>query len=312
MSLPKITVGIVLYQGETYLPDCLKSLFSQDYDGEIEFLFCDHSPEGEAGKYIQKHFPKESYQLFFRQGNHSQGHNFLMRKMTGDHYCCGSYDMVYEKDCLQQLVRSLEGHPEAVVVGPKLLQWKQELPPFQGGIGGCEQKPEYQKIPPTPFQKGGEKRIDSTGIIQKSCFAFVDRGQGEEDTGQYDEQQVVFGLSGAAILFREPMPFDENLHYKNDIDLAFRVQQMQKKCLFVPEAVVYHDRQVGKAVQKTKQQREDSLFGHLVVIKKHYNALSFSQKIRAQCSFFFRFSYGSLFLPKAIEKYRAWKRSLLV
>ena len=82
----------------------------------------------------------------------------------------------------------------------------------------------------------------------------LDRGAEEQDRGQYDRVQYVFGASGAAALFRrdfieavsvEGQFFDEEFFaFREDGDLAWRAQVMGWKCLYTPTAVAWHVRRV--------------------------------------------------------------------
>jgi GT2 family glycosyltransferase len=78
----------------------------------------------------------------------------------------------------------------------------------------------------------------------------VNRGRGEVDRGQYDQEEEVFSASGAAVLFRHLLfekigLFDEDFFaYFEDIDLGYRAQRFGFPCVFVPQARVFH---MGKA-----------------------------------------------------------------
>jgi GT2 family glycosyltransferase len=88
--------------------------------------------------------------------------------------------------------------------------------------------------------------------------------------------------------------FDELIHYKNDVDLAYRLQWAGHKCLFIAKAKVYHNRQVARSNQswfnklgsiinsrpnKSQWVKENSYFGHLVVLRKNFSS-NYSQLIR--------------------------------
>jgi GT2 family glycosyltransferase len=89
-------------------------------------------------------------------------------------------------------------------------------------------------------------RINSTGICISRSGAAWDRGMFEMDKGQYDQEEEVFGPCAGAALYRKAMLeeiglFDEDFFlYMEDVDLAFRGRLAGWKCIYVPEAVVYH------------------------------------------------------------------------
>ena len=94
--------------------------------------------------------------------------------------------------------------------------------------------------------------FDSVGVAVCKNRRTLDKGQGELDTGQYDERSQCFGASGAAPLYRRAMLkdvaidgeyFDEDFFaYREEVDLAWRSQLLGWTCAFAPRAVGYHDR----------------------------------------------------------------------
>jgi GT2 family glycosyltransferase len=96
--------------------------------------------------------------------------------------------------------------------------------------------------------------IDSTGIRMTRDGRHFDRGNGERDTAQFDRSEEVFGLTGAAVLFRKASlegasvdgeVFDEDFFaYREDADLAWRMRGFGFHALYVPTAVGYHLRRV--------------------------------------------------------------------
>ena len=96
--------------------------------------------------------------------------------------------------------------------------------------------------------------FDSTGIYFTSNLRHFDRGSQVPDTGQYEQQEYVFGATGAACLYRRKMMDDIALNgeyfdndffaYREDADLAWRAQLYGWKCLYMPKAVAYHVRHV--------------------------------------------------------------------
>src|SRR5690242_20286147 len=110
MNTPKVTIGLILFKGEKYLSQSLPTLADQDYPN-LEFLWRDQSPNGEALEYVQKNLPAITQKISIEKGEnlmHSGGHNVLMRKMSGEYYFCCSYDMLYSPDFVSKIVAELE------------------------------------------------------------------------------------------------------------------------------------------------------------------------------------------------------------
>jgi GT2 family glycosyltransferase len=96
-------------------------------------------------------------------------------------------------------------------------------------------------------------RIDSTGMIVTASGRHFDRGAGQPDHDGFGSPAWVFGASGAAALYRrealEDVTFENHevfsetlFAYREDAELAWRLQWRGWRCLFVPDAVAAHGR----------------------------------------------------------------------
>ena len=96
--------------------------------------------------------------------------------------------------------------------------------------------------------------IDSAGIEWSLLFRHRDRGSNQPDRGQYDTPSLVFGVTGAAALYRRTALVDAAMEgevlderffaYREDADLAFRLQWRGWDCLYEPSLVAWHERRV--------------------------------------------------------------------
>jgi len=330
---PKVTVGLVLHTVYPHLKESLKSLVNQDYPN-IEYLFRDQSPKGEAYEFIKTKLPEVFDVVNIEKGEnlwHSGGHNALIRQMTGDYYVCCSNDMLYPPNLVSDIINELEKHENKKYGSAtcKLMVWDFVL-----------RNPDYPKIDKTTI-------IDSCGIGIKKNHYFYDIGQGEEDRFQYDHKRYIFGPSGALAIYRKQaledvvyQPknhksqitnhklkkeyFDELLHYKNDVDLAYRLQWAGWPCLFIPEVKVYHDRQASNLEespnllirilknrkQKSKWVRENSFFGQQVVLIKNFSKkFSFLIRLRTVLHQWGTLLYALVFEPYLLKQLKIIKKN---
>lgn len=299
----KISIGIVLFKGEKYLKSCLESLINQTYSS-FELLLRDQSPNNEAFLFLQKNFPEiisDTRVKIFSGENlwHSGGHNFLISQMRGEAYLCASNDMIYDKNLLKEFIKALKKNPEYSIFTGKLYQWN----------FSSNQKTEI---------------FDSCGLGITPFHHFFDRGQGQEDNGQFDKKKEIFGASGALFLIKKKALeevgvsqnfsqrkggrkeyFDELLHYKNDVDLAYRLFLQGEKCCFVPFALAWHDRQISEKTQKSQWIKESSSLGYFVIFYKNIllQKLPFFITIKTYSYIIIRFLYACLFTLGAIKKF---------
>lgn len=95
--------------------------------------------------------------------------------------------------------------------------------------------------------------LDSAGQQLGRSRQPVDRGYGRRDDGRYDRDEEVFGVCGAAALYRRDMLrsialadgeyFDEAYFaFYEDLDLAWRARRAGWRCVYRPAAVGFHAR----------------------------------------------------------------------
>lgn len=97
-----------------------------------------------------------------------------------------------------------------------------------------------------------DRRIDSAGIVLGRNRRPRDRGMGELDSGQFSAEEVVFGVSGAALCLRiaalrdlevNGEIFDEDFFaYHDETDIAWRAALMGWHARYVPTAQATHER----------------------------------------------------------------------
>lgn len=95
--------------------------------------------------------------------------------------------------------------------------------------------------------------VDSAGMVASAAGRHLDRAAGRSRSHGLDEPAWVFGATGAAALLRRAAlddvayaggeVFDEGFFaYREDADLAWRLQRRGWSCLYWPEAVGWHGR----------------------------------------------------------------------
>jgi GT2 family glycosyltransferase len=321
-KIPKVTIGLILFKSESYLPFSIPSLLAQDYPN-IEFLFRDQSPNVEALKYINDNMPEVLTKVKTETGPnlwHSGGHNALIRKAKGDYYFCCSNDMLYPSDFVSKIVAIMENRENKRFGSAtcKLMKW------------------DFDQAQRGEIEASKTNVIDSCGIGLTKGHQFFDIGQGESNHIPYSIHKEIFGPSGALAVYRkkalediayknekgEKEYFDELLHYKNDVDLSYRLQWAGYPSLFIPEVRVYHDRQVGVKInagiaiarlkdhgKKSEWVRGNSLFGQLVTLKKNFTK-DYSPEVRFKTwlGSFTRYMHTLLFDPNLLKQYSLVKK----
>ena len=150
-------------------------------------------------------------------------------------------DAIVQNGAVKKLAAAINDLPDTVAgVGPKLILPKKNL--------------------------GDATMLDSAGIrLSRKTLSPRDRGHGQADHGQYDHGKHYFGPSGACALYRraslgalkvEDEIFDEDFFvYFEDVDLAWRARLLGYRFVFVPQALVCHDRKNPQHYDRSVQAR---------------------------------------------------------
>ena len=125
--------------------------------------------------------------------------------------------------------------------------------------------------------------IDSVGIRLNHSRQGFDIAQNEIDTGLYEEDRRVFGVCGAAAMFKKDALekvkvnneyFDYDFFaYKEDIDLCWRINLYGYKCYYVHDAIAYHGRGMNSSrgiINIIKNRKSQSEFLKGISFRNHY------------------------------------------
>jgi GT2 family glycosyltransferase len=221
-----VSVVIVTYESARFIDACLESLGNQSYS-PMEILVIDNGSKDDSVDRVRN--SRVSLRLIENDGNRgfAAAHNQGIRATEGEYYLALNPDIVAEVDFVEKLVEAMD------------------LDSSVGSVTGKLVRPQHD-------DRGAV--IDSTGMYMTPSLRHLDRGSGELDRGQYDRRQYVFGVSGAAALYRRRMLeetvvgeayFDEDFFsYREDADLAWRAQLLGWKAIYTPHAMATHERRV--------------------------------------------------------------------
>lgn len=236
---PLVSVIIQSYNSKRYIEKCLDSLLVQNYPN-FEILIIINGSEDGSAEFIRKKCARIKKISIIEPGEntfYSRGNNLGIANSRGEYIFALNQDTVLEQQFLARLVAQMEADQSLGSMTGKLLHYNYSI-------------------------DSKTKILDSAGIEIFKTRRLIDRGQWERDNGQYDADREIFGPSGAAALYRASaleavkLPkqngeweyFDEDfVAYKEDADLAWRLQLAGFGSRYVPEAVLYHGRTIGRS-----------------------------------------------------------------
>ncbi|MDP3103608.1 MAG: glycosyltransferase family 2 protein [Candidatus Methanoperedens sp.] len=212
---PTVSIVVLNWNGKQYLQNCLSSLLRQNYPN-IEIIFVDNGSTDGSVAFVREKYPYAIIIMHKKNLGFAQGVNSGITASHGKYIATINNDAEADSGWISNLMHVMGSDPR---------------------IGSCASK---------MLRYYDRNIIDSAGIIVYQNGNAYDRGAQEVDRGQYDVQTEIFGAcAGAALysrkMFEEIGPFDDKYFaYFEDVDLSFRMHLFGWKCIFVPDAIVYH------------------------------------------------------------------------
>jgi GT2 family glycosyltransferase len=212
---PRLTVVIPNWNGERFLSTCLSSLRRQTYR-DFETVIVDNGSSDGSVEFVRRDFPELRVIPLPENRGFSGAVNAGIMASDAEYVALLNNDTEVDPGWLGALVRAADAYPEAGFFASKLVDFHDR------------------------------NLLDGAGdALRLSGFPYR-LGHGERDRGQFDRPAYVFSACAAAALYRRAMLedvglFDEDFFsYCEDGDLSFRAQLAGYRCLYVPDAVVYH------------------------------------------------------------------------
>ncbi len=217
-----ISIVIPNYNGNKYLPKCLKSISRQTYK-DYEVIIIDNASTDGSYEWI-KDYPDIEFQVLEKNYGFSIAVNCGIQKAKGEYVLLLNNDTELFEDFLEKILRAIEKDNKVFAVSSKMIQYHhQDLIDDAGD--------EYTVV------GWGHKRGDGAPI----------------DT--YMKPKRVFSACAGAALYRKEVfeqigCFDEAFFaYLEDMDICYRANIFGYKNIYYPEAKVYH---IGSATSGGK------------------------------------------------------------
>lgn len=216
-----VSIVIVTWNSAATLEECFRSIHEQTYT-EIELIVVDNGSCDDTLRIVdagQAKIIANNSNLGFSKAN-NQG----IRIAQGEYILFLNADASLDPDFVSILARTLAEDPSLGSACGKIYR-----------------------------NRNGSKRIiDSAGLLMQDWrFLPLDRGSGKEDSGQFDGSAYVFGVPGAACLYRRTALdnvrlceeyFDEDFFaFYEDVDLAWRVRNAGWRSVCVTKALAFHN-----------------------------------------------------------------------
>ncbi len=213
--MPTFSVIIPNWNGREHLEVCLTALRCQRHQS-FEVILVDNGSTDGSPAYVRESFPEVRLVELGENRGFTGACNAGLQVAAGGYIVLLNNDTEADAGWLAALASAFSRHPRAGILASKLLLFDRR----------------------DHFHAAGDYyRLD--GIPGN-------RGVWEQDTGQYDREEPVFGACAAAAAYRREMVdqigfLDEDFYFScEDVDLAWRANLAGWRVVYVPRAVVYH------------------------------------------------------------------------
>ncbi|HEX6034337.1 MAG TPA: glycosyltransferase family 2 protein [Anaerolineales bacterium] len=220
-STPLVSIIIVYWNSAEHLPRCLDCLARQSFQN-FEVILIDNGSFDKAVNELGQKYDSLDLRVEHLETNlgFAKANNIGARLARGSWLALLNSDAFPEPDWLEQMLQAADRCPEFSFFSSRQIQFKR--PDILDGSGD-----EYH----------------ISGLAWRRFYNHPANMYGR------DEEEVFSACAAAAVYNRNDFlqvgGFDESyFSYFEDVDLSFRLRLAGGRCLYVPQAVVYH---VGSA-----------------------------------------------------------------
>ncbi len=234
-AAPLVTVSLVTYQGERWLPGCLASLAAQDLT-DYELVIRDNASEDASSSLARAWAAADRRtRVYAAQGNlgYATAHDLTIGGSRGEFVLLLNQDVELDRG-FWAAVAAFRAHPEIGAVQGRLRQ-------LDGPGARLD-------------------RLDTTGLEMGRDRRAISRHQGQIDGPAHGLAGPVWGADGPAPMYRSAALRDARVPkagggwevldgsfflYKEDVDLAWRLRLLGWDTWYEPAALAWHARGTG-------------------------------------------------------------------
>jgi GT2 family glycosyltransferase len=222
----ELSVLIVNYNSESYLKNCLRSLYQNTEHRPIEVIVVDNASTDGSLAMLARDFAEVKVIASPDNLGFSRGNNLAMREATGRFHLLLNNDCLVEPGAIDTMLRIMQDRPDVGVLGPLLRNGDGSVQISFGRMIGFHTEA-MQKFLSTRYERGN--RLFRRYVEQRS------QTEASPDW-----------VSGACVMLRSEVLdrvgfLDENFFmYTEEVDFCQRVRAEGYRVLYTPAAEIVH------------------------------------------------------------------------
>lgn len=226
MKPPLISIIVLSYNSRRHLPACLDSLLDQTLaPADYEIIVADNASTDDSAGFVRENYPEISLLQFEHNLGYCRGNNQAAQMARGHYLIFQNPDTIAHRRWLEEMLNGMRSDPAARACHPAA------LPLTGNSFAERDNRPEEVVL----------SEICHLGCI---VFSAVSSCQPPLPT------LFIGGFSAMlerSLLDELAFIFDPNFFmYGEDLDLGLRINNQGYRVLFVPQALVYHERNPAK------------------------------------------------------------------
>jgi len=210
-----LSVVIPNWNGAHFLPTCLAALAAQTYE-PVEVIIADNASTDGSQALIETDYPWVTLLALPENRGFTGACNAGMRAAHGEYIALLNNDTEVDPGWAAAVVAAFADDSQVGSIASKMLLFDQR------------------------------DHIHTAGDLFTTDGRAVNRGVWEHDEGQYEQVEEVFSACGGSSVYRRAMLedvglLDDDFFFSGeDVDLGWRAQLRGWRCLYTPQALVYH------------------------------------------------------------------------
>jgi glycosyltransferase involved in cell wall biosynthesis len=166
-AVPRLSIGLPVYNGENYLAESLDALLGQSYE-DFELIISDNASTDGTAEICRRYGKQDPRIRYVRQSRNiglAPNHNFVFQQSRGELFKWAAADDLYGRDLLQHCVAALDGHPGVVLAH----SWEAVI----DSTGNVTQSLEYPLATNSPRAPERFRSIlfGSSGLFERSILS---------------------------------------------------------------------------------------------------------------------------------------------
>lgn len=221
--MKKLAIVILNWNGQKWLAQFLPNVIANSSVNDVDLIVADNGSTDTSIDFLKNYFPEVKIIDLEKNYGFAGGYNRALIQLKYEYFLLLNSDVEVTENWLNPLMKLMDQNPNIGACQPKILDYKNpDFFEYAGASGGLIDILGY------PFCRGR---------IMNSM---------EKDLAQYNDVLSIFWASGACMLLRanaffESGMFDDDFFAHNEeIDLCWRLQNLNYDIKVVPSSVVYH------------------------------------------------------------------------